>query len=168
MKRCSIFIPSLILSSMAVPVVAQTSTDNLSVTATVIDNCTVSSAAVDFGDYDPADTNAAAAKDGTGTVTVTCTSGTAATITLNQGANPDSGSTDAAPLRCLTDGTNCLRYDLYQDSSRTTVWGNSAATDLEVTGTGASDARTVYGRILGGQNVPAGSYSDTVQVTVSF
>jgi spore coat protein U-like protein len=88
---------------------------------------------------------------------------------LGQGANADTGSTDAAPLRRLKDsGTNYLSYVLYSDSGRTALWGNDATVDVAATGTGVADAHTVYGRVASGQNKPAGSYSDTVVATVTF
>jgi spore coat protein U-like protein len=65
-------------------------------------------------------------------------------------------------------GTSFLTYGLYSDAGRATVWGNSATTDVEHTGTGTLTAITVYGRIPSGQNVPAASYSDTVVATVTF
>jgi len=113
--------------------------------------------------------NASSPLDGTGTVTVTCTSGDATNITLGQGANAANGSTDAAPLRQMKDsGTDVLSYALYQDSARTTAWGNTSATGVDETGTGAAQNVTVYGAVAAGQNVPAGSYSDTVVATVTF
>lgn len=151
------------------PARAGTATANVAVTATVSANCTISSAGVSFGAYDPVSTNASANLDATGTVTVTCTSGAAAVVALGQGANANTGSTDAAPLRRMKDsGTNYLSYALYQDSARTTVWGNTTATDVSHTGTGTATAITIYGRVTSGQNVPAASYSDTVVATVTF
>lgn len=148
---------------------AATATDNLSVTASVAANCSISTAAVAFGAYDPIVTNASAALDGTGTVSVTCTDGASTTITLAQGANADVGSTDDAPVRRMNDGgTNYLAYLLYSDAGRTTVWGNTAPTGLAHTGSGLVTNLTVYGRTTGGQNVPAGSYSDTVIATITF
>ena len=41
-------------------------------------------------------------------------------------------------------------------------------TGLAYTGTGASQDLTVYGTLPGGQNVPVGSYSDTVVATITF
>lgn len=148
---------------------AATDTADLVVTATVTANCTISSTGLAFGAYDPVSTNAAANLDGTGTVSVTCTSGAAGVIALGQGANADTGSTDAVPLRRMNDGgTNHLSYFLYQDTGRTTVWGNTEATDVSHTGTGSSTDLTVYGRVTAAQNVPAGSYTDTVVATVTF
>jgi spore coat protein U-like protein len=147
---------------------AATETSDLGVSATVTANCTITTTAVSFGTYDPIVTHASDALESTGTVTTTCTNGAAATITLGQGANADTGSTDAAPVRRMISGTDYLGYQLYSDSARTTVWGNDATTDVAVTGTGGAVDTTVYGSVPGGQNVPAGSYADTVVATVTF
>lgn len=148
--------------------VAAISTANLAVSATVSNNCTITTSALSFGSYDPVSANSSAALNGTGGVSVTCTSGASTTVALGQGANANTGSTDAAPLRRMASGTNRLSYSLYQDAARTAVWGNTVATSVAHTGTGTSTAITVYGAIAGGQNVPAGSYTDTVVATVTF
>lgn len=147
---------------------AGTATANLSVTATIDANCTISTSPVAFGSYDPIVANAAAPLDSTGTVTTACTNGTAATITLGQGSNPVAGSTDAVPLRQMASGANRLPYFLYSDNGRTTIWGNTSGTGMADTGIGADSALTVYGRIPPGQNQPAGNYSDTVVATVTY
>ncbi len=148
---------------------AATATSNLSVTASVSANCTISTAPVAFGAYDPVSANASTALAGTGTVNVTCTNGASTTVTLGQGSNANTGSTDAAPARRLKDGgTNYLTYELYQDTGHTTVWGNTAGTGVANTGTGGQTSITVYGTVDAGQNVPAGNYSDTVVATVTF
>jgi spore coat protein U-like protein len=148
---------------------AGSASQNLSVTASVADNCVLSTSAVAFGAYDPVSANASTDLDGTGSVSVTCTSGASATIKLGQGNNADTGSTDSAPARRLADaGTNYLSYQLYSDSGRTTVWGNDAGTGVSHTGTGTAATLTVFGAITKAQNVPTGSYSDMVVATVSF
>lgn len=148
---------------------ATVNTANLSVTASVTANCSISTAPVAFGAYDPVSTNASTALNGTGTVNVTCTSGASTTVTLGQGLNPGAGSSDTAPARRLTDGTShFLTYSLFSDNGRTTVWGNTGATGVPSTGTGSQVALTVYGAVDAGQNVPTGSYSDTVVATVTF
>jgi spore coat protein U-like protein len=150
------------------PAMAGTDTDNLTVSATIAASCTISTAAVAFGAYDPIVTHKAANLDGTGTVTVTCTDGSATTVTLGQGANADAGSTDTVPVRRMLAGGNYLSYFLYSEGTRTTVWGNDAASDVDHTGDGTATALTVYGRVTMDQNVPAGAYSDTVVATVTF
>ncbi|KJS07739.1 MAG: hypothetical protein VR73_08235 [Gammaproteobacteria bacterium BRH_c0] len=148
---------------------AGTDTENLSVSATVADNCTIATSALAFGSYDPIVTHSATALENTGSVSVTCTSGAAVAITLGQGANADTGSSDAAPARRLTDGGgNFLSYSLYSDSGRATAWTNDTDGDVEDTGTGTEETHTVYGSVASGQNVPAGSYSDTVVATVTY
>lgn len=148
---------------------AATDTDNLSVTATVTANCTISTSPVAFGSYDPISSHAATPLDASGSLSVTCTSGSSAEVTLGQGANADAGSSDDAPLRRMSDdGTNFLSYALYSDAGLTTVWGNTASSDVELTGTGSAQALTVYGQVASGQSVPAASYSDTIVATVTF
>jgi spore coat protein U-like protein len=154
---------------VAAPASAATSTANLSVTATVSANCSISTTPVAFGAYDPVSTHAATPLDGTGSVIVTCTSGAPTTVTLGQGSNANTGSSDTTPLRRMTDGaTNYLSYTLYRDMGRSTVWGNTAGTGQPHTGTGSSTSINVYGRVAPGQNVPAGSYADTVVATITF
>jgi spore coat protein U-like protein len=144
---------------------AATATANLGVSATVTNNCTISTAAVAFGSYDPVVAHASTDLDSTGTVTVACTKGATATVGLGLGSNA-SGST----RRMSDGGSNYLDYELYQDNGRTTVWGN-AGVGLYSPGAAPSKAArnfTVYGRVTGNQDVPAGSYSDTVVATVNF
>ncbi|MBK1986620.1 spore coat protein U domain-containing protein [Sphaerospermopsis aphanizomenoides BCCUSP55] len=151
------------------PAMAGTSTANLSASASVTANCTISTSALSFGAYDPLSGNASSPLDGTGAVTITCTNGASAVIMLGQGSNADTGSTDAAPLRRLKDaGTNYLSYSLYKDAGHATVWGNTAGSGLSQTGNGTAQTNTIYGRVTSGQNVSAGSYTDTVTATVSF
>jgi spore coat protein U-like protein len=143
---------------------ASTST-SLSVTASVNNNCTISTAALAFGAYDPVVTNASSPLDGTGTVTIACTKGATTTIGLGLGNNA-TGST-----RRMTDGSgNYLTYEAYQESSHSTVWGTSGAGLLTPAAAPSKAARsfTVYGRIAGSQDIPAGSYADTVTATVNF
>lgn len=146
-------------------VAADTATANLSVTASVVRNCTISTLPVAFGPYDPVVANATADLDATGSVSIACTKGTPATIGLSLGANA-TGST-----RRLSDGADgFLTYELFKTSLRTTVWGSSG-TDLLDAGAApsrSSRAFTVYGRITAGQDATVGVYSDTVVATVNF
>ncbi len=144
---------------------AATATANLTVTATVTNNCTISTAPVAFGNYDPVVANASTSLDSTGTVTVACTKGATATVGLSLGSNP-SGST----RRLKDGGTNVLTYELYQDSGRSTVWGDAGAALLSPGAAPSKAPRsfTVYARVPSGQDVPAGNYTDTVVATVNF
>lgn len=143
---------------------AATATANLGVSATVTSNCTIATVALAFGNYDPVGANLAADLDSNGTVTVACTKGSTATIGLGLGGNP------SGAVRRMTDGTDFLTYELYQDSNRTTVWGNAGAGLLSPAAAPSKAPRnfTVYGRVQANQDVAAGSYSDTVLATVNF
>lgn len=147
---------------------AGTDTSSLPVSASVADNCVIdASGGLDFGPYDPVTANAVADLDGAGNISVTCTSGATVDITLGQGDNADTGSTAGAPLRRLNDGgTNFLDYNLYTSGARTTVWED--VTGVGYTGVGTAELVPVFGRIPAGQNVPSGSYADTVLATVTF
>ena len=150
---------------MSTRLTAASATANLTVNATVVNNCTISTAPLAFGSYDPVVANSTSNLDGTGTVTVACTKGATATIALGNGGNA-SGST-----RRMADGTgNFLSYELYQDSSRSVIWSTSGSGLLSPTAAPSKAARdfTVFGRISGNQDVPAGSYGDTVVATVNF
>lgn len=159
---------ALLPALVTTPSRAGTATASLGVTANVANTCTIAAAPVAFGAYD---TLATTPTDITSTLTVRCTAGAAAAITLGQGLNSASGSTDAAPLRrMLNTGAagQYLAYYLYRDSGRSTVWGNTVATGVAYTGTGLSETQTVYARLPPGQNVVAGTYSDTVVATITY
>jgi spore coat protein U-like protein len=150
---------------MATSVHAGFASTSLALSASVSNNCTISTSAVGFGSYDPVVVNATANLDGTGTVIIACTKGATTTIGLDLGSNA-SGST-----RRLTDGSsNYLTYELYQDSGRSTVWGNAGAGLFTPVAAPSKASRsfTAYGRVAGSQDVPAGTFTDTVTATVNF
>lgn len=163
MKKYKIGLLAIPLSIFATSVQSATITTTLPVSATVISTCTtVTATALAFGNYDPL---AGSNLDGTSTIDVTCSSGTSFSISLNAGGSGDINS------RVMSDGgSGELSYGLYTDASRSTVWGDGS-TGSQVTGTGTGSAvqETVYGRIPSGQNdKPAGSYNDTITVSVDY
>jgi spore coat protein U-like protein len=149
---------------MAAPALAQTATANLSVTATVTKNCSITTTAVAFGSYDPVVANATTPLDGTGSVVVTCTKGAGTRIDLGLGGNA-SGS-----VRRMLGGADLLTYELYTDSGRSTVWGSGAGAGQTIAAAPNKNPRTftVYGRVAAGQDVGAASYADTVVATINF
>jgi spore coat protein U-like protein len=135
---------------------AATATTSFAVSATVADSCTVSATALGFGAYAVASDSAA-----TTTVTVTCTNGTTYHVALDDGGN-------FTTTRRMTDATSFLEYELYTDAGHVTRWGNTDTTDVDGTGDGSAQALTVYGLVPSGQFVTAGSYTDTINVTVTY
>ena len=154
-----------ILSLISVPAFAGSATANLSVTASVSANCTISTAPVAFGAYDPVSANAATNLNGTGTLTVACTKGATATIDLGNGSNLSGGT------RRMGSGSDFLNYSLYKDAARTQVWGTGLAGGTTETYNSASRnsvAITVYGTVPQAQDVTVGAYSDTVVATINY
>ena len=149
---------------------AGTATDNMAVTTDVGISCTITVADLTFTSYDP---TYGVDNDSTGSVTSTCTTGGAVVLTLGQGANADSSSTDAAPIRRMVGTTGAasgtyLNYGLYQEGGRTTVFGNTSGTGGSFTATGGADVTTVYGRIPKEQAAAVGSFADSVSVTLTY
>lgn len=162
MKKIQAILIGTGLTALASQAMAATTTTTMAVTATVTSSCIVAALPVVFGNYDP---TSATDKTGTGTITVTCTTGTAYKVGLDAGGA--SGAT--VTTRKMANGANLLSYNLDQDSGLTTNWGNTAPTDtVNKTATVTPDAITVYGVIPHGQNVVAGAYTDTVNVTVNY
>jgi spore coat protein U-like protein len=129
-------------------------------TATVLSNCVVSASGVNFGSAGIIAANV----DATGSTTVQCTNSTPYTVALDGGT---SGATDPTQ-RKMSKGAEKITYGLYQDSARSQGWGNTTGQTVGGTGTGSSQALTVYGRVASQTTPSAGSYSDSVVVTVTY
>lgn len=117
--------------------------------------CDVAPQPVSFGNYD---TLSVTALDGVGSILVSCDVETSATVSIGAG----NGTVED---RHMTSGAAQLDYNLYRDSTRLVVWGEGIGA-LAITGTTLD--LPVYGKIPGGQSVPAGQYADSVTVTITY
>ncbi|GAY22528.1 spore coat U domain-containing protein [Sphingobium fuliginis] len=158
-KYCALFLLGLLPNAA----MATDATTTMGVSATVLNVCLVSATNMAFGSYDP---TSASPTDATSTINVTCTPGTLFNIGLNAGSAV--GAT--VSTRKMLSGANPLGYALYSNSGRSTNWGNSVGSDTvaQTASTILPAAFTVYGRIPAQQSVAAGSYTDTVTITVSY
>jgi spore coat protein U-like protein len=157
--------PLLVLAALAVAGPAAAAT--LQVSASVGQNCTITALPVLVGSYDPIVANdTAPVANASGTLTVRCTKGTSYWVTLDNGTNFD-GAAPLFPGRSMKHDTlaEYLNYELYTDAGRTAVWNTSTAATA---GSRAPILLTVYARVPGGQDVPEGTYTDTVTATVNF
>ncbi len=143
----------------------QQQSTSLTVNATVVKNCTITTAPVAFGNYDSVAANATAPLDGIGTVTVACTKGAPAKVGLGTGGNAQ-GTT----RRMVAGAAEYLTYELYKDTGRATVWGDTADTALDLPAAPNRNPRnfSIYGRVAAAQDATVGSYVDTVVATVNF
>lgn len=130
-------------------------------TASVAKQCTVSATDIDFGSQGTL-TSAALA---TSTITAKCTNTTAYQIGLDDGSNASGGT-----RRMKRSGSaDYVDYELYRDSGRTLRWGQTLNVDrVSATGNATSQGFTVYGRVPVQTTPRAGSYADTVKVTVTY
>jgi len=126
-------------------------------------NCSVSTTSVVFGSYN---VFSSAPVDSTGTVSYNCNGNVLVSIAMTRGQ-----SVTFLP-RQLVNGTERLAYNLFRDAARTMVWGDSTggtSTHTEMSPLKKEDVTlTVYGRIPPGQDVSAGTYTDTVTVVMNF
>lgn len=153
---------------------AATDTSTLTVNATVENNCAIGNGTLGFGTRTlavdkaagTAGTIAAIDADTVATISIICTNGASANITADVGANAGDGT-----VRKMKDATsgNVLSYELYTNSSRSTVL--NADNSIAYTGTGAATTATsIFGRIAGAdlQAATKGTYTDSVGLTITY
>jgi spore coat protein U-like protein len=74
----------------------------------------------------------------------------------------------------MSRGSELLRYNVYQDSARTRVWGDNSESTVTLvdryvlTSSQIQRSYPVYARILPRQNVRTGTYLDSLVVTLHF
>lgn len=140
---------------------ASTVSTEINLILTVNANCTTTTNALVFGAYDPL---TATPNDASSNISVTCTQTTPYHIRFDKGSHGAS----VTSRQMANDGSR-LNYAIFRDSGRTQNWGETDFVDTtDSTGTGIAQSFTMYGRIAALQSVPAGSYSDTVTVTITF
>lgn len=124
--------------------------------------CEVTASDLNFGSYT---SQGGTPLQGTTLLRATCTPSSGYQIGLNEGTTP--GAT--VNQRKMASGANALNYQLYSDSARSVIWGNTSGTDTVTgVGTGLAQDHTVYGAIPAAQVVPAGDYADTITVRVYY
>jgi spore coat protein U-like protein len=140
-------------------------TDILPVTTLVSANCSMNSAVLNFGDYNPIGTNQHAPLDAMTTFVIMCTKGANVTVRLNNGLYAGNAN---QTTKAMSDGSgNYISYELYNNSGHSTVWNEVNPVTFISTSSSARN-QAVYGRVPGGQNVAAGIYHDTVTITATF
>jgi spore coat protein U-like protein len=126
-------------------------------------NCSISITSVSFGSYS---VFTAAPTDSAGSVTYRCNGNASVLITISTG---QSGTFNP---RQMINGSEQLSYNLYRDAARSVIWGDGSAgtqshTQINVPNN-TNVSVNVYARIPATQDVTAGSYADSVSVTINF
>ena len=165
----------LYAAGLSLPVYAATSASDMSVTVNVNASCTMGVTSLDFGTYDPFGAHATQDLRATATVSTTCTSGATGVVTMTGGLHPTYCMSSKCYRRMANAGeTSFLRYNIYTNASYSWgyVWTDNPVdvkTVGHVTGSGISQDLTVYGEVHKNQtNASAGSYTDTINVTLRF
>jgi spore coat protein U-like protein len=133
---------------------------NMTVQAEVVANCTVVVTGLDFGNYDPIVDHRSASNwlQSDATVTTECT----------QGSSPKVTVASASGFK-LTKGADTLDYSLHTSPANVASGTAWPAGGEPIAATGYTDvATTVYGKLAGGQDKPVGAYSDTVVIDITF
>jgi spore coat protein U-like protein len=119
--------------------------------------CTISATGPSFGVYSPF---APAPLDAAGSVTISCTS--PALVGMGPGMSGNSQN------REMRSASNRLRYNLYVDAARTTIWGEPGGpNDVDIPA-GQNLRVPIFGRVFSLQDVVPGTYADTVMLIVHF
>lgn len=96
----------------------------------------------------------------TGSIRLACPASPNPQITLS------AGNSGAFLWRELRSGAERLRYNVYQNSSMTIVWGDGTDGSSIYTSSSGTATVTLYGRIPAGQDAAAGNYSDSLLATI--
>ena len=135
--------------------------------------CTVSATGPAFGVYDP---TSATPLNANGMVTAVCswTGGAATTLTVTIAYGPGNSGNDAD--RYMLSGTSQLHYNLFDNATYTTIKGNGSSRmqidSAKVTVSSGQPTTQVqfplFGQIQALQDVPPGTYTDNIVVTVTY
>jgi spore coat protein U-like protein len=94
-------------------------------------------------------------------------------VSVGFGPSLNSGTIATRQLKILS-GVDLLTYNIYRDAGRALVWGNTVGADTVsqtinlANNTSGNLTFTIFGRINALQDVRAGSYADTLTITVTF
>lgn len=139
-------------------------------------SCSIAVVGVSFGPYDPL---IATPDDSAGRLDVTCTNVQGTGVdTVGYGVTLSSGMSGNYTSRQLAAGSARLDYNLFADSGRAQVWGNGSGGSVTVSGNmkvgpgvgngTRTNRHDIFGRIPARQDAAAGTYGDTIVVTVTF
>jgi spore coat protein U-like protein len=143
-----------------------TGSATFNVTLTIQANCTISANPLAFGTSGLL----SSALNQSTTLSVTCTNTTPYNVGLDGGNVSGSTVTNRLLAGTATGNTSTtVNFQLYQDTGRTMVWGNTQGTNT-ITGTGTGSAQTisVYGQIASQTTPKPDTYQSTVTATVYF
>lgn len=136
------------------------SIDTISVSARYKPSCSITAWPLDFGILSPRDR----IKSRSTKLELRCTNKMKYTVSLGEGDAYRSGMRNMQKVG----GSEIIPYGLYVDSDHRTLWGSATSTIADGKGSGSYAVIPIYGKIQADTDLPVGSYSDTVVVTVTY
>jgi spore coat protein U-like protein len=120
---------------------------------------------LNFGNY-----NASSGTPTTSTMTVTVRCQNAADTLPAFVASLSKGTSPTYTPRQMAFGANRLDYNIFNQNTYVTIWGDGTGGTLTRSygGGGNAAAGTGFGRITTGQYVTPGVYTDTITVTITY
>jgi spore coat protein U-like protein len=158
---------ALLAGGVPVPLDAAT-TSTFQVSATVVAGCLVVGGVsnygnLDFGSWSALSTSSVTTALGGTTVTLQCTPGVSLSMSVDAGQNSASGTRNLK----RSNGTARVAYQLFRDAGFSQSLGINQS--VAVTYSDPSAIKLpVFARAQLPGNLPAGSYTDVVQVVLSF
>lgn len=143
---------------------ATTASTSMQVSAQVQTSCSVSATSLTFSAY------TGTVLQATSSITVSCNTNDTVTIGLSKGQGDLASANNPRVMTGTSPMGDYLNYSLYSDNAYSIPWTDLSGTNY-VTATVDGEAPSplpVYGRIAGGQNSPADTYTDSITVTVSY
>lgn len=102
---------------------------------------------------------------GGGAVSIQCSAGTTPTVTIQAGLHDGQSP---GGTRALADGAgNFVPYDLYTDAGFNNLLAANGVINLAAS-TGAAQTINLWGKAVGKAGLPAGTYTDTIAVQLTF
>jgi spore coat protein U-like protein len=126
-------------------------------------SCTISATSVNFGSYNVFN---GSALDSTGTITYRC-NGAANNISISL----SKGLSSTYSPRLMSKGVEALTYNLYTNAGHTNIWGDGTSGTTVYSRANPPNSNVnvpIYGEVPAGQDVSAGTFSDTVSATINF
>jgi spore coat protein U-like protein len=102
---------------------------------------------------------------GGGALSILCSAGTTPTVKVRAGAHDGQSP---GGTRALYDGVaNYVPYDLYTDAGHSQILAIDGVINLAAS-TGVAQTVNLYGQAVGKAGLPAGTYTDTISVELTF
>lgn len=171
MRQCYCLIIFVIGLLFTHTVSAANKTAQLTVAATILPTCEAGIpngggnthfGTLNFGHYGTLETEVTTTGQvNNGAIRIKCNNGTSYSILIDSGLHSPNTT-----MRYLSNGSFLVNYNLYIDATRNTIWDNTLG--ASGVSNGQETWLPIYGLIPQQSTPPAGTYTDTVNITILY